>query len=920
MAAGRSYVDSDGTPPADAVPYGKDDTKPKASVRFMRMSVDETLEALDVPSLDKGLSSAQADELRRRHGPNELSAKEEPSAYKKWLDQLREPLNLLLLGSAAVSVLVGQVDDAVCITVALMIVITVGIVQEYRSEKSLEALNQLVPPKCHLVRDGDTTSVFASELVPGDVVTFAAGDRVPADVRIAEASGLETDESALTGEVQGMRKTARAIPRDGDGGDEEVSINERENIAFMGTLVQHGSGKGVVVATGARTEFGSIFDMVDQVDERQTPMQRSMADLAQRLSLMSLCIIAVIMLIGVLQQQALLEMFTIAVSLAVAAIPEGLPIVVTVTLALGALRMSHQSAIIKRLPSVETLGCVSVICSDKTGTLTANEMRVVKTYTVPDGIADVPDEAPESIPRALSRCLEAGALCNNTETSKDGELVGQSTEVAMLRVLERFGLHDRRGEWEREHETPFRSDAKMMDVTGHYRNEPRSAAQVLLKGAPEVVLKQCTLYQTNDDAQKLTDKVRQQVQDAISHLAHRGLRVLAMAAAAAPAPHARPTYVFCGLQAMHDPPRPGVADAIKQLHHGRVHIAMITGDSEVTASAIARELGLLGSRGQGEVLTGPQIEQLSDRQLRERVLSVSVFARTAPEHKLRIVSALQSHNEVVGMTGDGVNDAPALKLADVGIAMGRGGTDVTKEASDMILVDDNFATILSAVREGKSIFYNIQNFVTFQLSTSAAALVLIALSTVMKLRFPLNPMQILFINILMDGPPSQSLGVDPASESVMRRPPRAKDAPVITRRLLYRTLFSAAVITLLTLFVFLFERPPDGADKRDATMTFTCFVFLDLVSVVQNRGLLTGLTENTMLLWTVGASFLAQLCLVYFPPLQTVFLTQALVPRDLAFLLVLAACAFGLHEGRRIHERTLLRDEDHSAQNWQQVV
>lgn len=886
----------------------------------MRMSIDDTLETLQVASLEKGLSDAQVAEARKKYGRNELSGDPQPAAWEKWLSQFREPLNLMLLGSAAVSMLVGQLDDAICITVALAIVITVGIVQEYRSEKSLEALNQLVPPKCHVVRDGNPADVFAADLVPGDIVTFGSGDRVPADVRVAQANELEVDESALTGEVQAMRKTTQAIPHDDSGGDDEVAINDRENIAFMGTLVQHGSGKGIVVGTGSDTEFGSIFNMVDQVDEQQTPMQRSMGDLAQRLSIGSLCIIAVIMLLGVLQQQSLLEMFTIAVSLAVAAIPEGLPIVVTVTLALGALRMSHQNTIIKRLPSVETLGCVSVVCSDKTGTLTANEMRVVQTYTVPDGIQEVPEQPPhEKLPKALAYCLEVGELCNNSEHDREGNLVGQSTEVAMARVLSKFGLKDRRQEWEREHETPFRSDAKMMDVTGHFRNESRNASHVLLKGAPEVVVKQCASYQGNDGPEKLTENVRKQILDAVSQLAQRGLRVLAMARAPAPAPHSRPTYAFCGLQAMHDPPRAGVADAIKSLHRGRVHIAMITGDSEVTAEAIGRDLGLL-STGKSNVLTGPQIEGMSDRQLRERVRSVTVFARTAPEHKLRIVSAFQSHNDVVGMTGDGVNDAPALKLADVGIAMGKGGTDVTKEAADVILVDDNFATILAAVREGKSIFYNIQNFVAFQLSTSAAALALIGLSTVMRMRFPLNPMQILFINILMDGPPSQSLGVDPASESVMRRPPRAKDAPVLTRRLLYRGLFSTAVIVAFTQFVFLFERTAEGADRRDATMTFTCFVLLDLVSVVQNRGLLTGLTQNTMLLWTVGASFVAQLIIIYFPLLQNVFQTESLALNDLFFLLVVAACAFGLHEARRIYERSLTQEEDHALQSVQNVA
>ncbi|PKI85337.1 P-type Ca(2+) transporter [Malassezia vespertilionis] len=903
-------------------PYAAQDANgdaQKCTVYFMQCTVQQTLDELRVPSLKEGLSSAAVEHERKSLGTyNELASGPKAGLWDQWMEQFKEPMNLLLLGSAAVSILVGQVDDAITITLALSIVIAVGVVQEYRSEKSLEALSQLVPPKCHVLRNGSWSDIFARELVPGDIVHVGAGDRVPADLRIADAQNLEMDESALTGEVQPVRKSTKEIKRQ-EGESDDPAINDRTNSAYMGTLVRNGSGLGIVVAIGPATEFGSIFGMVDQVTERQTPMQRSMGDLARRISIASLCVIGVILLLGLFQRQPLLEMFTIAVSLAVAAIPEGLPIVITVTLALGALRMSHQNAIIKKLPSVETLGCVSVICSDKTGTLTANEMRVVQCFTLHDGIVDVPKEtSDQAISPSLRHCLEIGNVCNNTQTNDHDELVGQPTETAMIAVLPKFKLQDARDRFVRTHEIPFRSDVKMMSVTGYYKKDGANSACTYVKGAPDFVLQQCNAYQTSDGkSASMTDAVRKKINDTLSDIAKNGLRVLAMATAAQKVTdltHAK--YTFCGFEAMRDPPREGVEDAIKVLHSGRIKVCMVTGDAEVTAVAIAKELGILETDDSKAVLTGAKLESMTDRQLQERVRSVSVFARTAPEHKLRIVAAWQANDAVVGMTGDGVNDAPALKLADVGIAMGQGGTDVTKEAADMILVDDNFATILSAVREGKSIFYNIQNFVSFQLSTSAAALFLIAFSTLIGLRFPLNAMQILFINILMDGPPSQSLGVDPPTEKVMTKPPRPIDAPVLTRELAIRSCFSAAVIIGFTFFVFIYERSIGGMDARTSTMTFTCFVLLDLVSVFQNRGLFMGLFANHMLLWTVSGSFSALLLIVYFPPLQAIFLTEALALRDLSFLFVLAGCAFALQEVRREYGRHLAsRTDQHSGYN-----
>ncbi|GAC96061.1 hypothetical protein PHSY_003640 [Pseudozyma hubeiensis SY62] len=931
-----------------------------ASAHYTHLSVQQCLESLHCPSLDTGLSPLLVHEARREAGGyNEFAVRAGDEPWKKFLAQFQEPLILLLLGSAAVSLLIGQIDDAVSITIAIVIVISVAFYQEQKSEKSLEALNKLVPHYCHLVRDGVNSSVLANELVPGDVVTFSTGDRIPADVRICECVSLEVDESTLTGEIKPRRKHADIVPRAAgetaangsangsnanghaaaNGTHDDVahsttSINERENIAFMGTLVKSGHGKGIVVGIGATTEFGMIFSMVDEVVEKRTPLQLSMDELAKKLSIISFAVIAVICLMGVWQRRPWLEMFTIGVSLAVAAIPEGLPIVVTVTLALGVLRMSHRKAIVKKLPSVETLGSVSVVCSDKTGTLTTNEMTVTKCWTAEDDIVDVAQHMSHRHTQALSRLLLTGNLCNNSHRNELGTNVGQATDVALVNILKVFGLEDQRPYFKRSSEVAFDSESKFMAVTGVLSTTGAGTAEaVYVKGAFEVVLaKSSTVLGADGSPQRLDEASRGRITQAAEKLSSQGLRVVGFASGSSGSLEQR-TLTFSGLQAMQDPPRPGVKEAIASLARGGVQVVMITGDSEVTAVAMAKQLGILSSSASStsSVLTGRQIDALTERQLQERIPSISVFARTTPRHKMSIISALQSSGAVVAMTGDGVNDAPALKMADIGISMGRGGTDVAKEAADVILVDDNFATILAAVEEGKGIFYNIQNFLSFQLSTAVAALTLITLSTAFRLKLPLNAMQILFINILMDGPPSQSLGVDPVDrKSVMSRPPRAKNAPVLNKRLLYRIAFSATMVVLGTLYIYIHElvpvdievpTSPDGihtfemkpgariADQRDSTMTFTCFVFLDLVSAVQNRGLYTPIGANRMLGLTVSISLVAQLAMVYFPPLQGVFQTTGLALADLVFLAMIAGVSFGLHEVRRTWERRVADEE-----------
>ncbi|KAH8103426.1 calcium-transporting ATPase [Cristinia sonorae] len=935
----------------------KEERKDTPSAKFVYYTVEDTLSYFRT-SPTEGLSSSMIPALRSEHGYNEFSVETPEPLWLKFAKTIYEsPLILLLCGSAVVSAVMGNIDDAVSITVAVLIVLTVGFVQERRSEKSLEALNKLVPHHCHIIRDGKPVHMLANELVPGDVVTFSTGDRVPADIRLIEAVDLEIDESSLTGETVARSKNTESSPALGQSTAngyghpslvESVALADRNCIAYMGTLVRSGRGSGVVIATGTQTEFGVIFSMMQEVEEKRTPLQLSMDELAKKLSLFSFGVIGVICIIGVLQSRSWLEMFTIGVSLAVAAIPEGLPIVTTVTLALGVLRMSKRKAIVKKLHSVEALGSVSVICSDKTGTLTKNEQTVTEIYAVDETLhidPASPSAPSERISPAVQRTLAIGSLCNNAVwRHEDNAYAGQATDVALLNILSVFSLVDQRSEFTRQSELPFNSERKYMAVSGIHGSvqnglstHESSREMYYIKGSIDAILDRCKFYYVSDDSTPMLDaKMRSSILSKAQSTASRGLRVIAMAyghgsvesskpsslapsRASTPQPSSldrekeKSNLVFVGFQAMLDPPRKGVADAINLLQSGGVQIVMITGDAEQTATSIARELGLrlgrtLPDGSNSAVLTGQAIDRMTKIQLMERVGSVCVFARTTPKHKMAIVEAFQARGAVVAMTGDGVNDAPALKMADIGVSMGKSGTDVAKEAADVILVDDNFSTILPAVEEGKSIFHNIQNFLSFQLSTAVAALTLITLSTFFGLSNPLNAMQILFINILMDGPPSQSLGVDPVDPAIMRRPPRKKDEPIISQRLIYRVLFSASMIVLGTLFVYGYALSDDHMSRREQTMTFTCFVFLDLVSAIQNRGLGCGFTQNKMLITTVSISFLTQLGLIYVPFMQSIFQTASLDFEDLFVLLALAGVSMTLHEARRRYERSVNAD------------
>ncbi|KAF7593970.1 ATPase, P-type (transporting), HAD super, sub IC [Aspergillus hancockii] len=995
---------------------------------YSRLDPQETAERLQT-SLIHGLTPAEAEVRLIRDGPNELPHEDPEPLWLRFLKQFRETLILLLLASAAVSFFMGNFDDAVSITLAVTIVVTVGFVQEYRSEKSLEALSRLVPHHAHLIRDvplsntppmcssipaatgGEfelqelrnnspssvsaavkaSTTVPANELVPGDLVLFTVGDRIPADIRITAATDLAIDESNLTGENEPVAKSPTAIrsstaqsskivtpprspfydaPASGTVGA-DIRLNEQHNIAFMGTLVRSGYGQGIVIGTGAKTEFGSISASLQEIESPRTPLQLSMDRLGQELSYMSFGVIGLIVVIGLIQGRKLLEMFTIGVSLAVAAIPEGLPIIVTVTLALGVLRMAKRGAIMRRLPSVETLGSVNVVCSDKTGTLTLNHMTVTKMwhfdcpepFEVHNDISSLtPGPAARTVLRVgniannarLSRVhanspasASSAAVLSSTDDRAPGTIrsrwVGQPTDVAILDLLDTFGEDDVRDRIStRVAETPFSSERKWMGVIiGSGTGESSNMAYI--KGALEQVLKRCDTYLTKDGREVILDEPRRQtVRQAAEHMASEGLRVLAFASgpvrdtsrgrpfgSRSGTPLSRMSQgedddrynglVFSGLVGMNDPPRKDVHKSIRRLMAGGVRIIMITGDAETTAIAIAKKLGMPVSDAAGSrpVLTGDEIDRMSTTELAQAISSTSIFARTSPDHKMKIVRALQSRGDVVAMTGDGVNDAPALKKADIGISMGKLGTDVAKEAADMILTDDDFSTILRAIEQGKGIFYNIQNFITFQLSTSVAALSLVLLSTTLGFKNPLNPMQILWINILMDGPPAQSLGVEPVDPSIMGRPPRPRTARVLTRPLIQRVLTSAFLIMVGTLAIYVYEMG-DVDDERnpgkrsrvvtahDTTMTFTCFVLFDMFNALtcrsEGKSILRGeisLFGNKMFNYAVLGSLAGQACVIYLPFLQRVFQTEPLNLAHLFKLICISSTVFWVDEARK---------------------
>ena len=798
-----------------------------------------------------GLSSAEVARRLGRHGPNRLAETPSEPRWRAFLRQFRDLLILVLLVAAIVSLAVTREwETPVVIVLVVLLNATIGFAQESRAEASLEALKQMLVTTATVRRDGRTVRVDAAELVPGDVVMVEAGDRVPADGRLLSSASLEVQESSLTGEAQPVVKSAAGEAA------ERAPLGDRVTAVFMNTMVTRGRAEALVTAIGMATETGRIAHMLREAEPEPTPLQRQIGGLGRTLALAAGVVIIVVFVLGLARGYDLHERFLSAVSLAVAAIPEGLPAVVAFTLAMGAGRLARQGAIVKRLASVETLGSTSQICTDKTGTLTLNQMTAReillarRRFTVsgegycPDGRIRTTDGSPP--PATLGDALTAMALCTDA-VLRDGEVVGDPTEGALVVLAEKGGIDVTalREEHPRRLEIPFDSDYKFMATFHRWTGERGGdVVRCFLKGAPDVLARRADRYLGGEEILPFDDTARERYGQASAALAAQGMRVLAIGSEDFSPDRFDPSgdpkdlldrVVLLALVGIADPPRPEARQAIAECRDAGIRVRMITGDHAVTAGAIAAELGI-----PGQAVSGTDLDQIDDDDLARRLGGIGVVARVSPAHKLRIVRALQARGEVVAMTGDGVNDAPALRQADIGVAMGRTGTEVTKEAATMILTDDNFATIVRAVREGRGIYDNIVNFTRFQVSTAFGFVLtfLVASMTGIAGGAPFTPLQILFVNLVMDGPPAMSLGVDPVSHDAMRRPPRPAGEQVLTRHRLLRILLASTVMAAGTLAVLVWAPGPEphpGEATVAATMAFVTFVFFQCFSLLNVR-------------------------------------------------------------------------------------
>ncbi|MEN3186098.1 MAG: calcium-translocating P-type ATPase, PMCA-type [Atribacterota bacterium] len=813
------------------------------------LSLEETLSILQSNG-ELGLTEEEAKKRIVQYGRNVLPEKKPKGILTLFLEQFRDFLVLILIGATVVSVLVGETTDALVILAILIINAVLGVVQEQKASRALEALKRMSVPSCEVIRGGLAKRVSAEDLVPGDIVTLREGDFIPADLRLLVTRALRVDEASLTGESVAVEKETTVLPP-------ATPLPERTNMVYAGTLVTYGRGKGVVVATGKDREIGKIALLLEKEEETLTPLQKHLASLGKLLGVLVIGVCVLVFVFGFMREHQLLEMFMTAVSLAVAAIPEGLPAVVTVVLALGVYRMSQHRAIIRKLPAVETLGCTTYICTDKTGTLTENRMQVQETFSF----------------QGEAKLLQVAVLCNDAVPGGDGKFLGDPTEIALLEYASTRGMviAETRTRYPREGEIPFDSKRKMMS-TWHTVDGRR---ELLVKGAPDVVLWRCTRYFQDGNIHPLTEPERQKVEKNLEEMAVKALRVLAFAFRPYEKEEADPEkdLIFVGLMGMMDPPRKEVKLALKEAKNAGITTVMITGDNALTAQAIAKELGMFAP--QGLVVTGVELEKWSKKELREKIKSVQVFARVWPEQKLRIVEALQSHGEVVAMTGDGVNDAPALKRADIGVAMGVTGTDVAKEVADMVLADDNFATIVEAIREGRVIFENIRKFVLYLLSCNLGEILVVFIPILLGWFRPLVPVQILLINLVTDGLPALALGVDSPEEDLMSRKPRHPKEGIITPLYLRFIFWGALFIALPVIASFWLGLRHWGLETA-RTMAFLTLGLGELWRAYSFRSERKNFWRidprtNFYLVWACLLSVFVLALTVLFPPLGRIF-------------------------------------------------
>jgi len=867
----------------------------KEKINWYTRTIEDITQHFNVDT-SRGLSSKEVKTRLEKYGPNQLKESKGRTVWDMFFDQFKEVLVLILLISVIISIFLGEVSDAIVIAVILVLNAILGVVQEFKAEKSLAALKKMTVPDALVMRNGKQTKIKSNQLVPGDIVLLESGDRIPADLRLFKIIDIKVQEAILTGESEPVEKNNTVLEQD------KISLGDRENMTFMGTTIISGRGEGIVVATGMDTEMGEIAGMLEEGKREPTPLQKKLNIMGKKLGLLILMIVAIIVFLGCIRGIEFFDMFLIGISLAVAAVPEGLPAVVTIVLALGVQRMIKKNVIIRQLPAVETLGATTVICSDKTGTLTQNQMTV-KILALPDKTIEVKGEGYQPFGQfqhsgrtiqpsddlALSLLLKGAVLCNNAilqqnSDNQQWEIIGDPTEGALVVTAVKAG-YQRKGlenEYPRVRELPFDSDRKRMSTI---HRSPEESFIVFVKGAPDQVITQCKYYMENSKQKELGDSVKEKILKQNIKLAGSALRVLAVAYRKLndmeenklnqklKTDDIENNLTFLGLMAMIDPPRKEAIHSVDTCRKAGIRSIMITGDYSLTAKAIASQLGIYHSGDR--IINGIDLEDMTQEELEKEVLNTTIFARVSPRHKRRIVRALQKNRQVVAMTGDGVNDAPALKDSNIGVAMGITGTDVSKEASDMILMDDNFSSIVAAVEEGRKIYQNIKKFIQYLLSCNLGEILTIFCAILIGFPRPLFPIQILWVNLVTDGLPALALGLDPAEEDLMNQMPREPNEAIFSGKMGFNIFSQGIFIGVITLIAFILG-VRNYSLEIGQTMAFATLSFSQLWQSLNSRSprlslIKLGILTNRYLILAILISGTLQLGVMLIPTFQQIF-------------------------------------------------
>lgn len=860
---------------------------------WYKKSKNEILKELDVDEKN-GLSSTEALRRLEKYGKNKLETKKKKTLFKQFLSQLKDVMIYILIIAAIISAFLGEISDALIILLVIIINAVIGVIQESKAEKALDALKELSTPKALVKRDGSLKEILSEDIVPGDIVIIDAGRYIPGDLRLIDTANLKIEESAFTGESVPSEKDASFLP------DKEIPIGDQNNMAFMSTLATYGRGVGVVVGTGMNTEIGKIAKMIEQEENDETPLQKKLSELGKILGFLAVGICILIFIISFFQGRDLLEMFLTSISLAVAAIPEGLPAIVAIVLALGVQRMVKKNAIIRKLPAVETLGSVSIICSDKTGTLTQNKMTVTTVYTNDSYIKESEFNLNDNESKLLVDCM---VLCNDATYSEKSQ-TGDPTEIALLESPFKLNILKEKleKEFKRIDEIPFDSDRKLMTTVNLVDDKK---ARVFTKGALDSILSICNKISINGKLLDFSKEYKAKVLENSNIMSDKALRVLAFAYKDISKENIvldslEKDLVFIGMVGMIDPPRLEVKDSIKLCKSAGITPVMITGDYKNTAFAIANELGIAEDISQA--ITGHEIDKFKEEEFNEKIINYRVFARVSPEHKVKIVKAFKSHGNIVSMTGDGVNDAPSLKAADIGVAMGITGTDVSKGASDMILTDDNFSTIVSAVEEGRKIYLNIKKSIVFLLSCNLGEILTLFTAILLNWNSPLQPIHILWVNLITDSFPALSLGVDKTKEDVMNNPPRNPKESIFVKSDKVQLIINGVLIGGITLFAFkLGERLYADSLIHAQTMAFVVlsvsqlFLSLSLRSNTKSAFSL-GLFSNKYLVYSILLGIFLQVIIISISFIANIFKVTPLLLYDWIVVILVSLIPFAINE------------------------